>query len=83
MLARYMLSSCVCPLVSLSVCRYVCSSVTKWYCIETTRQKQLVLAWELPLTRPKLCYKEILVPPVGSEVHHITTRLTVTSHHDV
>ena len=52
-LAPYMLSSCVCPSVSLSV--------TSRYCIETTRQIELVLAGKLPLTYPKLYYKEI--PP--------------------
>ena len=35
---------------------YVCLSAT-------TRWIWLVLAWELPLTYPKLCYKETRVPP--------------------
>ena len=55
MLARYMLSS-VCPSVRPSV-RH------KPVCFETTRQIELVLEWEFPLTSPKLCYKENLVPP--------------------
>ena len=51
MLARYMLSS----RVRLSVH----SSVTNRYCIETTGRIELVSAWRLSSTYPKLCHKEI------------------------
>jgi len=63
MLARYMLSSCVCPSVCPSV---YCLS---WYCIETTGRSELVfLAW-LPSTYPTLCSKRIWVSPKISILH--------------
>jgi len=58
-LARHMLSSCVSP----SVCPSVTSSVTSWYCIETTGLIELFFGTKLPLTYPKLYYKEIMAPP--------------------
>ena len=53
MLARYMLSSCVCLSVR--------PSVTSRYCIQTTRQIKLVLARELRFIYPNLRYEEIWV----------------------
>ena len=46
MLARYMLSSCVCLHVSVSVCPSVRMSETSRYCFETTGRIQLVFAIE-------------------------------------
>jgi len=46
MLARYMLSSCVCLHVSVSVCPSVRMSETSRYCFETTGRIQLVFAME-------------------------------------
>jgi len=55
MLARCMLSSCV------------CQSFTSRYCMKTALQNELILAWQLPSTYPTLCYKEIRVSP---EIRH-------------
>jgi len=58
MLARYVLSSCIRPSVRPSVCLSQADIVSKrldGFC--------WLLAWELPLTHPKLCYLEILLPP--------------------
>ena len=45
----------------LSLC--VHPSITSQYCIEVTRCIELFLAWQLSLTYPNLCYKEIWLPP--------------------
>jgi len=46
MLARYMLSLCVCLSVRPSVCLSVCLSVTNRYCIETSGRIEVVFSME-------------------------------------
>jgi len=47
----------------MSICPSVCLSVTSRHCIETSGQIELVLKCRLPPNYPRLCYKEIWVPP--------------------
>ena len=55
LLARYTLSSCVCPSVHMSVISRCC--------IETTGRIELVFDWRLPSTYPTLYCKEIWASP--------------------